>query len=138
MKTFAFIFFLLLASGIPINAQTNESDLTFAFSQLKGNGAVPFSKAIYQTDTESARNLVDHLTPLIQGSGNYLGFEIVSRHALTKRIERVVIVIYFENLPVYMRIDAYNNTKSQIFLTAKFSKDAAEILPFDLISAAGK
>jgi hypothetical protein len=37
-----------------------------------------------------------------------------------------------------MRIDFYENTKGRICLPAKFSREAADILPFDLISATGK
>lgn len=138
MKTFTFVAFLLLTIVTRVSAQASEVDLNFPFSQLKGNGSVPFSKALFVGDQESATQLVNQLSPLLRSAGDFSGFELLSRRNLTKRIERLVIVMYFENFPVYMRIDSYENSKGRIFLPAKFSKEAAEILPFDLISASGK
>ena len=138
MKTFILVAFLLLTIGTRVSAQAGEVDLNFAFTQLKGNGSGPFSKALFVGDQESATQLVNQLSPLLKSAGDYSSFELVSRRNLTKRIERLVIVVYFENFPVYMRIDSYENSKGRIFLPAKFSKEAAEILPFDLISASGK
>lgn len=138
MKALTLVSALLLTLATHAFAQSDEVDLNFAFSQMKGNGAVPFSKALYGSDTEKARVLVDHLTPLVQWSGNFEDFELISRRYLSKKIERLVLVMYFEKFPVYMRIDYYQTSKGRIFLTAKFSKEAAEILPFDLISATGK
>lgn len=138
MKTFTLVLVLLLAVVMRLNAQTGEVDLNFAFSQMKANGLTPFAKLLYSGDQKNSQLLVDQLGPLVQPAGEFIGFELLSRRPLTKRVERLLIAIYFDNFPVYMRIDYYENTKGRICLPAKFSKDAAEILPFDLISASGK
>jgi len=119
-------------------AQVNDAALDSAFSQLKGNGPVPFARALYEGETDNARQLAGQLSPLLMQSGSFFGYEIVSRKFLTKRVERIIIAIYFENFPVYMRIDAYDSVKGRIFLAGSLSKEASAFLPFDLISAAGK
>ena len=138
MKTFTLIVILCLTFACRLGAQSGEVDLNFAFSQMKGNGLTPFAKMLYPGDQKNSQLLVDQLGPLVQSGGEFIGFELLSRRPLTKRVERLVIAIYFENFPVYMRIDYYENTKGRICLPAKFSKEAAEILPFDQISASGK
>ena len=138
MKTLTLVIVLFLAFSSRLGAQTSEIDLNFAFTQMKANGLSPFARLLYPGDQKSAQQLVDQLGPLAQSAGEFNSYELLSRHFLTKRIERVVIVIYFENYPVYMRIDYYENSKNKICLPAKFSKEAADILPFDVISATGK
>lgn len=139
MKTCTLVLVLLLTVGTRLSAQpSGEVDLNFAFSQMKGNGLTPFAKMLYPGDQKSSQQLVDQLGPLVQSAGDFTGFELLSRRYLTKRVERLVLVIYFENFPVYMRIDYYESSRGRICLPAKFSRDAAEILPFDLISASGK
>jgi hypothetical protein len=137
MKTLRLLLLGLVIAACA-HAQNAGPDLDFAFSQLKGNGPVPFARALYDTDQENARQVVSQLSPLLAQSGDFFGYEIVSRKFLTKRVERVVVVIYFERFPLYMRIDYYDTPKGRICLPASFTKEASAILPFDLISATGK
>ncbi len=130
------LLFLLIA--IRLCAQTGEPDLNFVFSQLKGNGPVPFAGALYEGDQAKAAQLVGRLGPLMRDSGDFLGFEILSRQYLTKRVERVVVAIYFDRFPVYLRFDYYDTSKGKICLPASVSKEANEILPHELISISGK
>ena len=119
-------------------AQAADPVLDAAFPQLKGNGPVPFSRAVYEGDTDNARQLAAQFNPLLAQSGSFVGYEVVSRKFLTKRVERISLAIYFENFPVYLRIDAYESPKGRIYLSANVSREASGILPFDLISATGK
>jgi hypothetical protein len=137
MKT-TFLLFLLLALGVRVGAQTPEAKLTFAFSQLKGNGVATFAGTLYGIDADSAKLLADQLGPLVRESGDYFGYQVVTRTPLTKRVERLVIAIYYDKFPVYMRVDLYDTPSGRIYLPASVSRDAAAILPFDVISAAGK
>lgn len=129
---------LILLLGVGIHACAAESELNAAFTQLKGNGATPFAVMLYGTDQEDAMLLVNQMNPLMKQCGDYLGYEVVSRDFLTKRFERIIVAIYFERFPLYMRIDQYATPQGKIWLPALVSKDAAAVLPFDLISAAGK
>lgn len=138
MKTFTLVIVMFLTAGTRLSAQMGEIDLNFAFSQMKSNGLMPFAKLLYAGDQKNSQQLVDQLGPLVQSAGDFNSFELLGRRPLTKRVERLVIAIYFDNFPVYMRIDFYENTKGRICLPAKFSREAADILPFDLISATGK
>lgn len=136
MKTVTLLLLVILLST-RASAQAGANDLDFAFLQLKGNGAGPFAGSLYQ-DPDNARQLANRLNPLIQGAGEFNSYEIISRRPLAKRIERLTIVIYFEKFPVYMRIDYYDTNKGRICLPASVAKEAAEILPFDLIASVGK
>ena len=138
MKIFTLVVVLFLAVGTRLSAQNGDVDLNFAFSQMKSNGLSPFAKALYATNQTNAQQLVDQLGPLVQSAGDFTGFELLSRRFLTKRVERLVIAVYFDNFPVYMRIDYYDTKWGRICLPAKFSREAADILPFDVISASGK
>ena len=126
MKTLRLLFLLLLL-GLRASAQTNEVDLTAAFTQLKGNGPVPFANALYGIDLDSARQLANQLTPLLRQAGEYTGHEILSRNPLTKRIERLTIVIYFEHFPVFMRLDYYDTPRGKICLPAFVTRDASAV-----------
>lgn len=117
--------------------QAGANDLDFAFSQLKGNGPASFANSLYQ-DGDNARQLTNRLNPLMQGVGEFNGYEIISRRFLSKRIERLIIVLYFERFPVYLRLDYYDTTKGRVCLPANVSKEASDILPYDLISTVGK
>ena len=129
---------LLVALVCRAHAQSGGPDLDFAFSQFKGNGPIPFARVLYDTDPDNARLVVNQLSPLLAQSGDFFGYEIVSRKFLTKRIERVIAVIYFDRFPLYMRIDYYDTPKGRICLPASFTKDATAILPFEMISTTGK
>ena len=128
--------FVVLLLGTSLTAFA-EGDLDFAFSQLKGNGPVPFANSLYQ-DPGNASLLIDRLNRLVQGAGDFNSYEIVSRRYLTKKIERVVMVLYFDRFPLFLRIDYYDTPKGKICLPANVSKEAVDILPLDLIAAAGK
>jgi hypothetical protein len=130
------LLFLVLLIGTGLNAFA-QVDFDFSFSQLKGNGVIPFANSLYQ-DPGNASQLVSRLSPLVQGAGEFNSYEVVSRRYLTKKIERVIVVLYFERLPIYMRIDYYDTSKGRICLPASVSKEASDILPFELISASGK
>lgn len=129
---------LFFGAAVFAQAQMGEPDLNFAFSQLKSNGPVPFARALYEADQDAADELVSRLVPMTKHVGEFTGFEIVSRKFLTKRIERVVVAIYFERRPVYLRVDYYETAKGRVCLPAAVSREAADVLPFDLISAAGR
>lgn len=128
---------IVLHFGFRASALGAEIDLDFAFNQLKGNGAVPFANALYP-DLDNAQRLVTRMSPLLQGGGEFSGYEIVSRRFLTAKVERVLIALYFERFPVYLRLDIYSTLKGKICLPAVVSKDAAEVLPLDTIASAGK
>ena len=135
IKTFG-LSILLLASAL--YGQNRGPDIDFAMSQLKTNGAVPFAKAIYLDDADLGNHLGAKLEPQIRNFGDYLGYEVVSRKYICKRVERVVLVIYFERRPLYLRVDYYETSKMRICLPWIVATDAAEVLPFDIISASGK
>jgi hypothetical protein len=136
MKNHALLF-LILVLGTRVNALAGEIDLDFAFSQLASNGSTPFARRLYD-NPENAKQLVSRLDALMPGAGTYVEHEIVSQRFLTKRVERLIIAIYFENFPIYLRIDFYETAKGRICLPATVSKEASDILPHDLIAAAGK
>ena len=128
---------LAFASSTAV-AQSSGPNLDFAFEQLKTNGAEPFAKYLYEANPENSRAVAAQLSSLAKGKGDYLGYEVISRVRLTKRVERVTIVINFETCPIYMRIDLYDSIKTKLCMPAVLSREATDILPFDLISAAGK
>src|ERR1700710_410400 len=103
------LLFIVLLCGTRL-AALGEADLDFPFSQLKGNGPIPFANALYQ-DPISAAQLVNRLSSLMQGAGEFNSYEVVSHRYITKKTERVIIVLYFDRYPVYMRVDYYDTPK---------------------------
>jgi hypothetical protein len=130
-----FLVIFLLSPGL--RAQSHHDNLDAAFAQLKGNGLSPFARVLYE-DSDSADNFVRRLSPLVSNAGDFFGYEIVSERRITQKITRVVIVIYFDKSPVYLRLDYYETPKGRICLPALASKEASDILPPDLIAATGK
>ena len=131
------LFFLVLLIGTGLRAQSHQDNLDAAFTQLKGNGLTPFARVLYD-DLGNADNFVRRLSPLVSNAGDFLSYEIISERRLTQKITRVVIVIYFEKAPVYLRIDFYETPKGRICLPALASREASDVLPPDLIAVAGK
>ncbi len=127
----------VLFCGFAVSLLKAEPDLDFAFSQFKGNGATPFVNALYP-DPESAQKVMTRLTPALQGAGEFTGYEIVSRRFITKKVERVIIALYLEKYPVYMRIDLYDTARGRVWLPAQISKEAVDVLPLEIISTSGK
>ena len=136
MKTPIF-FLLILLLGSRLHGQIHQDNLDSAFNQLKGNGLTPFARALYE-DTDSANNFIHHLDPLMRGAGEFLDYEILSIHPLAKKINRMIIVIYFEKFPMYLRLDTYDTPKGRIYLSPLASKEASDVLPPDLIAVSGK
>jgi hypothetical protein len=136
MKTLLLLATLALA---PLGlAQVSEPRLNLAFSQLKANGVTTFSDTIYGIGSENSRLLALELAPLLKDAGDYFGYQLIQRTALARRVERLILVIYCDHYPVYLRIDAYDTPAGRLYLAANVSKDAGSVLPFDMISAAGK
>lgn len=133
-----FLCLCALCLALPAFAQVAAIDMDFAFHQLKTNGSEPFAKALYEANPECIKPLVAQLSPLIKDRRGYIGYEELSRARLGKRLERVVYAIHFENGPIFLRLDFYDNGSQRICLPAVVSREASEVLPFDLISAAGK
>ncbi|HVU15637.1 MAG TPA: hypothetical protein VHD32_01835 [Candidatus Didemnitutus sp.] len=133
---------LLLLSALALatlaGAQTSEPKINVAFSQLKGNGVTTFADTIYGIGSASSRQLATQMGPMISDAGDYLGYQLVQRTNLAKNINRLILVIYFDRFPVYLRIDTYDTPAGRIYLPANVSKDPDAVLPFDIISAAGK
>lgn len=133
-----FLALLFLVSGFALRAQSSEPNLDFAFEQLKTNGAAPFAKVLYEDNSEEARQLTKHLAPMIESSGEYLGYEILSRRSIGRRLERLVLVAYFAKRPIFLRMDLYESSSTKLCLSTLISREASELLPFDIISATGR
>ncbi len=133
-----FLAVMFLVSGLALQAQSSELNLDFAFEQLKTNGAVPFAKVLHEDNVEEARILSKHLAPQIENAGEYLGYEILSRRSIGRRLERLVLVAYFAKRPLFIRLDLYEGSTTKFCLSTLVSRDASELLPFDVISATGR
>ncbi len=129
---------LILGFAFVGHAQQTDSELDFAFSQLKTNGPVPFSTALFDTNGGAARHLQSQLTPLVANAGDYIGYEVVSRKPLTSRIDRIVLAIYYQRCAVFMRIDSYQSASSRRFLSAFATDDADKVLPAEIIAVTGR
>jgi len=137
MKRSLFLVMLLL-SGLALRAQSSDLNLEFAFGQLKTNGATPFAKALYEADLDGARILSKTMGPMLESCGDYLEYEVLSRRSIGRRMERLVLAIHFSKRPLFLRIDLYETNTSKICLSTLVSKEASEILPFDVISSTGR
>jgi len=133
-----FLAVMFLVSGLALRAQSSELNLDFAFEQLKTNGAVPFAKVLYEDNVEEARILSKHMAPMLENVGEYLGYEILSRRSIGRRLERLVLVAYFAKRPLFIRLDLYEGNPGKLCLSTLVSREATELLPFDVISATGR
>ncbi|HEY4300773.1 MAG TPA: hypothetical protein VGM73_07870 [Candidatus Didemnitutus sp.] len=133
---------LLLAAALALaalaHAQVSEPRLNLAFSQLKANGVTTFADTIYGIGSENSHLLASQLAPLLKDAGDYFGYQYIQRTNLAKRVDRLIVVIYFDQYPVYLRLDTYDTPSGRIYLPANVSRDPGAVLPFDIISAAGK
>jgi len=137
MKRSLFLVMLFL-SGLALRAQSSDLNLDFAFEQLKTNGATPFAKVLYDSDLDGVKSLSKTMGPMVEASGDYLEYEILSRKPIGRRLERWVLAIHFSKRPLFLRLDVYETNISKICLSTLVSREASEILPFDMISATGR
>lgn len=138
MRTLLALTILAAVFAAGAHAQQTDSRLDFAFAQLKSNGPGPFARALFDPNPAAAHRLETQLTPLVANDGGFIGYEVLSRKPLTSRIDRIVVAIYYEKGPVFLRIDSYRSSEGRIFLPALVSDDADKVLPAETLEVTGR
>jgi len=136
MKKILCLLVLSLASA-SLRAQTVDTDLAFAISQLQSSGPGPFAKALYGIDEEGVRQLAERMAVCAKDAGAALSYEMLSRRFIAQKVERIYLVIYFEKRPVFLRVDSYASPKGRLFLSAIVSREAVDVIPLEAVNPAG-
>jgi len=87
----------------------------------------------YAHDLAQADKLQMQMEKVTKGLGDILGAEIVATRDLGTRVRRYYVAVYFNEHPLWLRVDRYNtNGFAVITLPLKYSLTAGEILPREL------
>lgn len=128
-------FSLLAAPGFAASEKA-AVDLDFAFDQLKANGPGPFARALFRSQRDE-QSLTAQLEPLVREAGIFLDFEVLSDRPISRRVNRVIVVLHYETKPLYFRFDRYKGSFETLPQAPRLSDDAKDILPHDILAQVG-
>jgi hypothetical protein len=124
------VFISLLAVFAPVRAaQAPDPVLVDALKASLSNGVEAALRALYQDRPYLAVELRDKLVPLTKDFGVVIDTEIVAVQAVSKRVTRFYIAIYFEHRPLWLRVERYVSDQKTFYLPLRYSLQADEILP---------
>lgn len=128
---------VLVMPMLKVQAQATAPELKLPFETFSSNGATPFAKALFTDDPEQMREFAKVLDGLMTKCGTFESYEVLSRHALSQRVERLILVIYFERRPIWLKLDYYRASAHSRFISWKASLVPSDILPADVLSQTG-
>ena len=120
--------FLVLAPFIRA-AQAVDPTLAEALKGSMVNGIESAVRHIYADRPELAVEIRDKLVPLTKDFGVIIDTEIVAIQAVSKRVTRYYVAVYFERRPLWLRLERYVSAQKTVFLPLRYSLHADEILP---------
>lgn len=130
MRLPAFVFTVLLAFIIPARAaQAPDQILIDGLQACVTNGLEATLRTWYADRLPLATEMKDRLAPATRGLGEIIDTEVVAIQAVSKRVTRYYVAIYFSRCPLWLRVERYSNGEKAFYLPLRFSTNADEILP---------
>lgn len=128
------LFLLLGLLVLPFMSAAGAAELDDALLQdgLKAalpNGIEAAVRVWYADRPALVAELRERLQPVTRTLGTVIDTEIVAVQAVSKRVTRYYIAIYYTHCPVWLRIDRYANGEKTSFLPLRFSISPDDILP---------
>lgn len=109
--------------------QTPDRVLVEGLDAARTNGVEAALRLWYADRPALALEMKDKLYPITRNLGSVIDTEVVAVQAVSKRVTRYYVAIYFSRCPVWMRVERYANNETAFYLPLRFSINPDEILP---------
>lgn len=127
--------FALFIAPLPSAVAMGSSDATLdaGLKACEVNGIRPCLRIWYPDHPDWVNRFDDGIRDKTRGLGDIIGTEVVTSQPLSSRVVRYYIVIYYEQAPLWLRIDRYTVGIKLRYLPLNFSLQPEDILPADLV-----
>lgn len=130
-----FLMVLLFVAPLPTAwaAGSRDATLDAGLKACEVNGIRACLRILYPDRPEWVSRFEDGIREKTQGLGDITGTEVVTSQALSSQVVRYTVVVYYDQAPLWLRIDRYTVGIKQRFLPLEYSLKPEDILPEDLV-----
>lgn len=122
-------FALLTLVPLARAAQAPDPVLVEGLQASLTNGIDASLRTWYSDRPALALEMREKLLPAVRNLGSVIDTEIVAIQAVSKRVTRYYVAIYFTRCPLWLRVERYSNGEKAFYLPLRFSTNPDEILP---------
>jgi hypothetical protein len=133
MRVWLILISIFTLTVTPAFAAT-QTDLVLAagLEAFEVNGISAGVRIWYTDNPRLAADLQAKLQTATKDLGGIVGTEVLASRALSRRVQRYHLVIYFRERPLWVQIDRYTVGPKIFFLPLTFSTVPEEILPEEI------
>ena len=110
-------------------AITPDPTLINGLNTFESNGIEAGLRVWYADRPHLAEEMREQLFKATRHLGDIIDTEIVAVQAVSKRVTRYYVAIYFTRCPLWLRVERYANHEKAFYLPLRFSTDPDAILP---------
>lgn len=129
------LFCLLFMAPLPtaLAAGSRDATLDAGLQACEVNGIRACLRIWYPDRPEWVTRFEDGIREKTLGLGDITGTEVVTSQTLSSQVVRYYVVVYYDQAPLWLRIDRYTVGIKQRFLPLEYSLKPEDILPEDLV-----
>lgn len=120
---------LFFAAPLARAAQAPDPVLTAGLEATVSNGLDAGLRTWYSNRPWLAQEMKEQLLRITPKLGDIIDTEVVAVQAVSKRVTRYYVAIYFTRCPLWLRVERYANREQAFYLPLRFSTNPDEILP---------
>jgi hypothetical protein len=110
-------------------AQAPDAVLLEGLQNFVANGVDAGLRTWYSDRPDVAAEMSEQLIKSTRNLGTVIDTEVVAVQAVSKRVTRYYVAIYFARRPVWLRVERYQNADRAFYLPLRSSTNPDEILP---------
>ena len=121
----------LLALSAPVSRAAQPADpvLVNGLQTFVTNGIEAGLRVWYSDRPELGAEMREQLFKATRSLGSIIDTEIVAVQAVSKRVTRYYVAIYFTRCPLWLRVERYQNEDRAFYLPLRHSTNPDEVLP---------
>jgi hypothetical protein len=120
---------LMVSPSLTHAAQPADPVLVEGLQTFVSNGIEAGLRAWYSDRPELGAEMREQLFKVTRNLGPIIDTEVVAVQAVSKRVTRYYVALYFTRCPLWMRVERYQNAERAFYLPLRFSTNPDEILP---------
>jgi hypothetical protein len=130
MRSLLLSLVLIFASAsAPAATATPDPLLAEGLHAASSNGLEAGLRTWYSNRLWLAQEMKERLLPVTKHLGDIIDTEIVAVQAVSKRVTRYYVAIYFTRCPLWLRVERYASQDQAFYLPLRFSTNPDEVLP---------
>jgi hypothetical protein len=130
MRNFlALVSLLLLSAGGIRAASAPDPTLTLGLQTCVSNGIDAGIRTWYADREDLGTDMSNKVLNDSAKLGSLIDYEVVATQAISKRVTRYYVALYFTRGPLWLRVERYDNREKALFLPLRCSTNPDEVLP---------